>query len=74
MQGVRNGVRKQILDKEKRALGVHCFAHNTSLAVGDALKQFSPKRERALQMIKESEQDESKGIASLNPTRWTDKK
>ena len=88
LQGVRSGVKVQVLKEEKRAIGVHCYAHRTSLAVSDTVKKcplmrdvlnyaieivklvkLSPKREKELQLIKESKQDESSGITTFSPTR-----
>ena len=38
MSGLRNGVAKQIMDKEARALYTHCYGHTLSLASMDAVK------------------------------------
>ena len=45
LSGIKSGVKVQILKEEKRALGVHCYAHSTSLAVCDSLKQCSSMRD-----------------------------
>ena len=44
LSGTKTGVKVQILAQEKRALGVHCFAHSTNLAVNDALKKCQSMR------------------------------
>ena len=38
MSGLRNGVVKQIMDKEARALYTHCYGHTLSLASMDGVK------------------------------------
>jgi len=38
MSGVKTGVAKQLLDKEKRAIFTHCYGHALNLACNDAVK------------------------------------
>ena len=38
MKGPRNGVAKQLLDDEPRAVHTHCYGHSLNLAVGDTVK------------------------------------
>ena len=35
MSGIRNGVAKQLMDEEPRAVFMHCYVHALNLAVGD---------------------------------------
>ena len=35
MSGKRNGVAKQLMDEEPRAVFMHCYVHALNLAVGD---------------------------------------
>ncbi|XP_065903857.1 zinc finger MYM-type protein 1-like [Dysidea avara] len=39
MCGIRNGVAKQIMDLEPRALYTHCYGHSLNLAASDVVKQ-----------------------------------
>ena len=39
MSDPRNGVAKQIMNEEKRALYTHCYGHALNLAVLDTVKQ-----------------------------------
>ena len=52
MPGVRNGVAKQIMDKEAKALYTHCYGHTLSLASMDAIKG-SLIMKRALEYTRE---------------------
>ena len=38
MRGAKNGMSKQIMDIESRALYTHCYGHSLNLAAGDAIK------------------------------------
>ena len=38
MRGAKNGVSKQIMDIESRALYTHCYGHSLNLTAGDAIK------------------------------------
>ncbi len=38
MSGIRNGVAKQILDKQPNAFFTHCYGHSLNLAVSDTVK------------------------------------
>ena len=38
MRGAKNGVSKQIMGVESRALYTHCYGHSLNLAAGDAIK------------------------------------
>ena len=38
LSGAKNGVAKQIRDKEERALYTHCYGHALNLACSDAFK------------------------------------
>ena len=39
MSGIKNGVAKQIMDLEPRALYTHCYGHSLNLATSDVVKQ-----------------------------------
>ena len=39
MSGIKNGVAKQIMDLEPRALYTHCYGHSLNLAISDVVKQ-----------------------------------
>ena len=39
MRGIKNGVAKQIMDLEPRALYTHCYGHSLNLATSDVVKQ-----------------------------------
>lgn len=45
MKGSLNGVAKQILDKNDKALYIHCYGHSLNLAVQDAVKENSLLRD-----------------------------
>ena len=38
MKGPRNGVAKQLLDEEPRAIYTHCYGHSLNLAISDILQ------------------------------------
>lgn len=38
MRGARNGVEKQLSDKESRAVYIHCYGHALNLAAADSIK------------------------------------
>ena len=45
MSGAKNGVAKQIIDKEARGVYTHCYGHALNLAVGDTVKQSKVMRD-----------------------------
>ena len=45
MSGCKNGVSKQISDKEPKAIYTHCYGHALNLAVGDTMKQSKIMRD-----------------------------
>ena len=84
MAGIRNGVAKQIMDKE---VYTHCYGHSLSLASikGNLLMKralectheitklikFSPCRDAIFQKLKSELAPESPGVRVLCPTCWT---
>ena len=86
MAGIRNGVAKQIMDKEVKAV-THCYGHSLSLASMDAIKgnllmkralectheitKFSPRRDVIFHKLKSELAPESPGGRVLCLTRWT---
>ena len=52
MSGTRNGVAKNLLDEEPRAVYTHCYGHALNLAVNDTIRQ-SPIMKSALDTVNE---------------------
>lgn len=44
MKGVRNGVAKQTLDEQPKAIYTHCYGHSLNLACQDMVGKVKPMK------------------------------
>ena len=85
--GRLNGLQKQILDIQPKALYIHCLAHSLSLSFQDSLNQINECRDsinfvkdlvnfirdspKRLSWFSTFQADDSTSLRPLCPTRWT---
>jgi len=52
MSGAKDGVTKQLMDIEKRALYTHCYCHALNLAIADTIKKSNVGCDVAFEITK----------------------
>ncbi|CAH0556719.1 unnamed protein product [Brassicogethes aeneus] len=72
MSGIYNGVQKKILDREEKAIYVHCAEHRLNLVLNDASTGAIPEVQRFWELIEQIYVFFANSIKRrLCPTRWS---